>query len=214
MNYIDKTGPRNYIFGYGSLINSNSRLNSSISCIQFPWVIPITVSKEWGYYRSWGVNCNCKKSGDKLNCIGLYNDNKINSEDITGVIFAVDNNGLCKFDKRECNYSRILIPKKYIKVLLSFSKLPKNIKIWTYISKNNEYNEISKDYPISQRYLDICLLGCLEWNEEFTIQFILSTYNWSNYWVNDRITYNNDDKLKIIDNILNEYVNCSRKYVN
>jgi len=61
MNYIDKTGPRNYIFGYGSLINSNSRLNSSISCIQFPWVIPIIVSKEWGYYRSWGVNCNCKK---------------------------------------------------------------------------------------------------------------------------------------------------------
>lgn len=48
MNYIDKTSPRNYIFGYGSLINSNSRLNSSISCIQFPWVIPITVSKEWG----------------------------------------------------------------------------------------------------------------------------------------------------------------------
>ena len=41
-------------------------------------------------------------------------------------------------------------------------------------------------YPILQTYIDVCLTGCLEYGEDFAKEFILTTFGWSPFWLNER----------------------------
>ena len=43
-------------------------------------------------------------------------------------------------------------------------------------------------FPILQSYIDICILGCLEYGEEAAKEFIQSTQGWQQaVWLNDRV---------------------------
>jgi len=44
----------------------------------------------------------------------------------------------------------------------------------------------SVHYPILQTYIDVCLIGCLEHGEEFTREFIKTSFKWSPHWLNER----------------------------
>ena len=88
-------------------------------------------------------------------------------------------NDLKNTDKREKAYIRKLI----------------EINIWVYINEFNTLDEMNKNFPIVQSYVDLCINGCLEIEEKFeaakqvnfTKMFIKSTVYWNNFWVNDRI---------------------------
>jgi len=47
-------------------------------------------------------------------------------------------------------------------------------------------NPPSFQYPILQTYVDVCITGCLEYGEEFALEFIRTTFLWSPFWLNER----------------------------
>ena len=48
-------------------------------------------------------------------------------------------------------------------------------------------------YPILQSYIDICILGCLEYGTEAAEKFVESTAGWSDaVWLNDRMVIADD----------------------
>jgi hypothetical protein len=103
-----------------------------------------------------------------------------------------------KTDIRERGYKRVKVDFEEVE---DFSaQIEKKSKIWIYANQfeNNQIPESQqpcKEFPIVQSYVDMCINGCLEIEslypkakkDEFAIDFIRSTFYWSEFWVNDRI---------------------------
>ena len=207
--------PTDFIFGYGSLINNESRSYTGKKIIGK--AIPVELSKKAGFQRVWV----CKKTRyGKKSFLGL-NKTTNNSHNINGIITPIYK-CIKKFDKREKGYKRIRIkynPKNNnIIRALSWQNLPDYpCNIYIYINKE-KMDYPMKECPISQNYLDIVMLGCLEYGENFAKFFIKNTFNWKNennkvFWINDRnicerkwIHKINIKKQKKIDKILKNVI--------
>lgn len=178
---------RNYIFGYGSLIEKESRLRTTPNAeVVFPIILE-------GYKRGWFARTGV--SGLSTTFLGCVEEKGFHT---CGVIYEVSEDELKSTDKREKGYKRTLINLKSI-TSLSEHKI-ENTKVWIYLNsfKNNAelINNIpSIEFPIVQSYVDICINGCIEIENifplakkmKFTADFIKSTEYWNKYWVNDRI---------------------------
>jgi hypothetical protein len=178
---------KNYIFGYGSLIEEASRLRSTPNAKA---AIPAKVS---GFKRGWFSRTGAPGlSTTFLGCI-----NKADSR-TNGVIYEVSKEDLKLTDSREKGYKRIKI--NFEDINYYSDSINKNSAIWIYINQfqNNKIpkdNFPSKKFPIVQSYVDMCVEGCLEMEKlypkakemDFAIEFINSTFFWSKFWVNDRI---------------------------
>lgn len=165
--------PKNYIFGYGSLVNAESRaasLNGTRS------VVAARVSAEFGYKRAWNYH------GPGFTALGLAKTN--NPMSINGVIYSVNDEGMSIWDMREKNYYRIELPWQFVESV-DWMQLPKDGQLWIYVPKKN--NSASPTHPIIQSYVDICVTGFLDYGEKFAIEFLETTDNWSIYWLNDRL---------------------------
>lgn len=212
-NYIK---PKNFIFGYGSLINSYSRKYTGKGFIGS--AIPVQLSKNAGYKRVWV--CKKSKYGNK-SFLGLVKE-KNKAYHINGVLMPIYN-CISKFDKREKGYKRIKIKYNPIKKnsikSLSWQKMPNYpCNIYMYTIKNELNNMPNKYCPISQNYLDVVLSGCLEYGNDFAKNFLKNTMNWMDkrkniHWVNDRKknkrcwVKNNDKKKRVkIDKLLKKYI--------
>ena len=109
-----------------------------------------------------------------------------------GVIFQVSQQQLDAFDERETGYKRDRIDQKNVTMLNGTKSAPEG-DIWFYANKEKRY--ASREFPIVQSYVDICLNGCLELEAtypmakeaKFAETFLKTCSNWSEYWVNDRI---------------------------
>tara|TARA_B100000795_G_scaffold264804_1_gene245770 strand:+ start:3215 stop:3919 length:705 start_codon:yes stop_codon:yes gene_type:complete len=175
--------PMNFIFGYGSLINT---ISSKTTCKNMGKPIPVELSKKCGYHRLW----ICKKSQyGNYSFLGIVKSK--NPQNINGTLTPIFT-CIKKFDKREKGYKRIKIkydPRKNIlKSKYALPNYPCNIYIYI-ITGKIDYPTMK--CPISQSYLDIVISGCLEYGEAFTKKFINTTSNWKNkknevFWVNDR----------------------------
>lgn len=79
---------KNYIFGYGSIINSESR-RSTLAKSKTPCdtneAYPVMLSKDSGYVRKW-----CFRSQTGFSALGLQKCGNARY-DIFGVLFPVDN---------------------------------------------------------------------------------------------------------------------------
>lgn len=171
-----------FIFGYGSLVESQSRLMTLASAL---YASPVNVS---GVRRGWfdqfvgGISLT-------TTFLGAVPDPDSNCN---GVIFQVTQQGLDAFDQREIGYKRERIDQKNI-LMLDGSKSAPEGDIWFYA--NAEERNASPEFPIVQSYVDICLNGCLEIEAtyplakeaKFAETFLKTSTNWSKYWVNDRI---------------------------
>ena len=220
-NYIK---PKNFIFGYGSLINSYSRAHTGKGFIGS--AIPIELSYKAGFRRIWV--CKKSKYGNR-SFLGLIKD-KRKAHNINGVLMPIYK-CISNFDKREKGYKRIKIrydpSKKNIINSLSWQKMPNYpCNIYIYTIKKELNNNPNKKCPISQNYLDVVLSGCLEYGNDFLHNFLKNTHNWYGYdkkvyWVNDRkknkrCWVKNNDKLnrKKIDGLLKKYISNIYKYRN
>ncbi len=177
----------NYIFGYGSLIEKESRLRTTPkSEVAFP-------VKVNGFKRGWFARTGV--SGLSTTFLGCKKEANSHTN---GVIYEVSDEDLKLTDSREHGYQRVKIDFEDIE---DFSgQIDENSAIWIYANQFPD-NKIpgssfpSKEFPIVQSYVDMCIDGCLEIESsypkakdgEFAIDFISSTYFWSKYWVNDRI---------------------------
>lgn len=203
---------KNYIFGYGSLIEKSSRQQTTPKAeIAYP-------VKVKGFKRGWFARTGV--IGFSTTFLGCIYDKE---SYVNGVIYEVSEQELKLTDNRELGYKRIQIKQDSLELFVDSSLLNKEICIWIYISPFLK-NEIpvsrlpSSEFPLIQSYIDICLNGCLEIEdlypkakeENFAIQFIQLTDYWSTHWVNDRIYPRRPTqyvpRAYMIDSLLNEHL--------
>lgn len=186
---------KNYIFGYGSLMERESRLRSTPNAIN---AFPVEII---GFVRGWWArNGVYGFSTTFLGCIAI--DDKIktnfNSTKVNGVIYEVNEKEMEVTDLREKSYKRKLIKHEAINDysgLLEF-----DADVWIYLNEFDSLESLEKNlptpnFPIVQSYVDICINGCLEIeelfplakNDGFAVNFIKSTQCWNTNWANDRI---------------------------
>jgi hypothetical protein len=183
---------KHLIFGYGSLINTESRVRTANT----GKVVAVRVQ---GFQRAWNFY-NQEKNRTALGVIPNINA-KCN-----GVIVEVDNSNLAAFDARENGYGRVEINSSNVEIIKG--ELPQGT-IWIYVPK--EPLLPTKNSPIEQSYVDVVLAGCLEFGSEFTKELIKNTLYWEYAWVNDRATpnyerYITNPPFEQIDKYLNELV--------
>ncbi|WP_428389759.1 gamma-glutamylcyclotransferase family protein [Mucisphaera sp.] len=174
------------IFGYGSLIQTDSRLTTVAKA---QTAQPCLLA---GYERLW--NTRAYFLGGGISFLGLrpQADHQTN-----GVFFLVDLDGYDALRQRETGYVPVnleadqLLPVADNKQYLQ-ADIARADRLITFCSADSL--EPTATYPIVQSYLDICLTGCLEIDDhlnqpdhDFTRQFLDTTSGWNEHWVNDRI---------------------------
>lgn len=169
-----------YIIGYGSIIQSQSKRQTDPSSGESR---PIRVT---GYRRGWlarGLSTGLSTTylGIIPERLGHFN----------GVFFPVEGlKSLVRYDQRERYYCRKQVLRSAIEPL-DGSPLPGG-EFWVYVLKASAQATPSAHYPIVQSYVDVFLSGCFEIAEkyhlkDFSTECVVSTTNWSKYWVNDRL---------------------------
>ena len=120
---VDTTDDRVFLFGYGSLLNNESRCGSN-GCNNAERendALLVRVSKNWGYTRAF-----CTRSQTGFTALGLISsDTKptsagaavVGNAGIIGVIFEVSSIDLPTFDARERAYDRVMVPAEHIEVV-------------------------------------------------------------------------------------------------
>lgn len=176
---IDPERPQ-YVIGYGSLIDEQSKKNTDPSAQES---FPILVK---GYKRSWSVHGTLP--GLNTTFLSISEDKNAS---VNGVIYKLDNPvNIQLYDKRERAYCRKELNVDQIKVYSA--ALPNQKQIWIYTSKQKTNDHPTHNFPIVQSYVDLFLRGCIQIEEKFKINnfardCIKNTDQWSNHWENDRI---------------------------
>jgi hypothetical protein len=169
--------PTDFIFGYGSLINSNSRNATSSAPIP---AIPARISGAFGYRRCWN-----DRSQSGFTALGLCRTQSGElGATVNGVLYPVQHDDLAKFDKREEGYNRVAVPLDQIEAA-GWQRLPEEGRIWIYVPAHMG-KEPDASYPILQSYIDVVVEGGLEYGEDFAQEILETTYGWNHYWLNDR----------------------------
>lgn len=191
---------KHLIFGYGSLVNRESRNRTS-----FTWkeiVVNLIWYKRWWYFRT-------EKS--KTTSVWIV---KSENSTCNWILFEVDDLWLELFDKREFWYKRVELEKEKI---VSNNFNIDEIKIWTYVVNDIEYPNVN--FPIAQSYIDIIMNGYLDVSESFVIEFIMTTEWWEYHWINDRnnSVFNiqiDNSKINIFNNLLNKFLSKKNNNLN
>ncbi|WP_062610982.1 gamma-glutamylcyclotransferase family protein [Caballeronia calidae] len=175
--------PTQFIFGYGSLINTPSRNETAGKPVA---AIPVRVSAAFGYVRSWS-----DRASPGFTALGLRRpfDGEAPMT-INGVIYPVGND-MSAFDQREKGYVRVEVPRALIEAV-SWQALPSQGTVWVYVPKADGKQPgeglpvPDAAFPIVESYVDVVIEGGLEYGPEFAREIIETTRDWSAYWLNDR----------------------------
>jgi hypothetical protein len=176
--------PTQFIFGYGSLINSTSR-NATVGKV-VP-AIPVRVSAAFGYLRAWD-----DRSSSGFTSLGLRKPREgEKASTINGVLYSVEGGDMAKYDIRERGYKRVEVPRDDIEAM-SWQLLPSAGRIWVYIPVKADGEPgvglpgASAQFPLLESYVDVVVEGALEYGEPFARELLETTSDWSDYWLNDR----------------------------
>jgi len=174
-------GRSQYIIGYGSLMQDESRKRTS------PQAGPAYPVEIEGYRRGWfargaGV-------GPGATYLGVWPDQESH---LNAVIYQVDPVELAATDKRERMYCRAGVEIADIEALAAEFVPDADGQAWIYVSMPQRVATPDSRYPIVQSYVDIFVSGCLEQEQRFGLQgfsqeCLSTTSDWSRNWVNDRI---------------------------
>jgi hypothetical protein len=171
-----------FVFGYGSLIERASRTRTEPAAVDaYPALVP-------GYKRGW-FHLDKDAIGFQPTYLGAVRDQAARCN---GVLIPVSDAQLAGFDSRETGYDRDPIDPSKIKLYDGRQGLPKDSKVYIYVSKATAAASAAR--PIVQSYVDICVNGCLEIEGAypnakeagFVDMFFKETAGWSEHWVNDR----------------------------
>ncbi|WP_189187267.1 gamma-glutamylcyclotransferase family protein [Streptomyces albiflavescens] len=170
-----------YVFGYASLIQKESREETWPKAGKS---VPVSVR---GITRGWYDRVDTVSWGPTY--LGAFPDRK---STCNGVIFRVTQGEMKAFTDREKGYKLIRIPPGSITMLDGRSAPPPG-NFWYFGSTSRRY--VSQEFPIVQSYVDVCVSGCLEVEDEFPAartakfaqNFFTTTTDWRTPWINDRI---------------------------
>ena len=196
--------PSQFIFGYGSLINGQSR--NTTAGTPMP-ALPVRVSAAFGYVRTWN-----DRSPSGFTALGLRRPRIGESAStINGVLYPVQGNDMSKFDAREEGYARVEVPMEDIEAV-SWQSLPASGHVWAYIPAKpagvpgEGLPEPDAAFPMLESYVDVVLEGAMEYGPDFARELIETTAGWSRYWLNDRELarrpWVHDGKYAIVDKLL------------
>ena len=177
---------RDYIFGYGSLVNLTSR-NKTCPCLESFEVSVQGLERGW-YYKD-------QLRGETA--VGVIFKEKVICN---GIVFEVCEENLLSLDKREIGYERVILPPGSV-VDSNDDCLKENDRVWVYIIKKTILPTVK--FPIMQSYVDIIINGCLEFSEKMAREFINSTMAWEYVWVNNRLG-GDIEKHKQVDSLLQD----------
>ena len=175
-----------YVFGYGTLINNESRRSTLLSVSSSESEsncssVLCELSGRAGLERAW-----CFRSATGFTALGLRESSlglDATLPGIKGVAFPVSERQLVELDKRERGYYRKELSFEH---LLNAQSSISEGKVFVYIPETSELAEPTEGYPILQTYVDVCLSGCISWGgEELMREFIATTSAWSVYYLND-----------------------------
>ena len=176
--------PSQFIFGYGSLINTASRNATASAPIP---AIPVRVAADFGFIRTWN-----DRSPSGFTALGLRRPGPGEQPTtINGVLYAVAGDDMSKFDAREVGYARVEVPHEKIEAL-SWQSIPKDGRIWVYVPVRPGHDpgvdppQVDAAYPLLESYIDVVIEGCLEYGPDYARELIETTSGWSQYWLNDR----------------------------
>jgi cation transport regulator ChaC len=178
--------PTQFIFGYGSLINTPSRDATAGKPVP---AIPVRVSAAFGYVRSWS-----DRASSGFTALGLRRPFEGEAPmTINGVIYPVAGNDMSAFDAREKGYVRVEVPRALIEAV-SWQPLPAQGTVWVYVPKAKDKDKAPGEglplpdakFPLVESYIDVVIEGALEYGPEFAREVIETTRDWSPYWLNDR----------------------------
>jgi hypothetical protein len=176
--------PENFLFGYGSLINTASREATAAKPVP---AIPVRISASFGFVRAW-----VDRSATGFTALGLRRPIAGESAmTVNGVLYPVEGADMSLFDRREAGYARVNVPLDLIEAV-SWQRVPAQGKVWAYIPIGRD-GKIGEDlpvasaaYPLLQSYIDVVLDGALEHGWDFARELVETTQDWSPYWLNDR----------------------------
>ncbi len=162
---------QNYLFGYGSLINPESRKKTGKS----GEATPVRVM---GVQRGW----NQVVSHARATVLGAREQAGLTCN---GVIIPVEESELATFDQREKDggYRRVSLDKSRI---IHLESADREGVFWMYVAELLELQTPSEENPIIQSYADVALTGCFSFGESFAREFVLTTVGWDAPWINDR----------------------------
>lgn len=161
-------------FGYGSLINKRYQKELSDWC--GAQVIPVRIKANWGMRRAW----NFRHPEAKLTALGLEKDPD-GGTTINGVIYPVSDAALVKLATREVGYGQLQIPIEMIEAV-SWQRLPDHIShVICYGVEASNCGPPNPMRPIVQSYVDVCLEGCLDFNNDESAEVILNGKNLKNF---------------------------------
>ena len=177
-NQTPAQGSNNYIIGYGSLMERESRMSTNPNA---KLVEPILIKN---FERLFG------HSGGNYKTTFLTLIEK-NGAKVNGVYYAVTLEDILKTDQREKSYCRVKIDHKNLDLYGRKVKL-ENTNFWVYAANAERLQKPTATHPIVQSYVDIFLNGCFQIQEEFKLESfakdcVETTKEWSEHWVNDRI---------------------------
>lgn len=158
---------QHYIFGYGSLINADSRAKTGQTGRSWP-------AKVIGFQRHWSV------MSPEFGMSSVAVVQRSNSF-CNGVLVEIDETELPLFDEREAGYLRAQVPMTQIQGYET--TLPEGV-VWIYHTET--VTPPNDQAPIALSYADVILAGCLSINESFASEFISSTGGWEHAILNDR----------------------------
>ena len=197
--------PRDYIFGYGSLICQHSRsLTATQSRGGEAVVVVATPVLVRGLERVWSVRAPAfcamgVQFRPHAECVGVLVPVPVHSSE-----------ELARLDERELGYQRVLLDRnnvvrvpfllddqddndhyysceKHNAVFSSGSCSDGVINIWCYVQEEEWNSPPTAESPLVQSYIDTILRGCLDYNEEFAVSFIQKTAGWKTpHYVDDR----------------------------
>ena len=170
-----------YIIGYGSLMQDESRKRTS------PQAGPAYPVEIKGYRRGWFARGTAVGFGATY--LGIRPDQKSH---LNAVIYQVDQTELAATDRREMSYCRASVEASDIKALANEFVPDADAQTWIYVSMPQRAATPDSRHPIVQSYVDIFVSGCLEQEQrfglaEFSQECLSTTTDWSEHWVNDRI---------------------------
>jgi len=176
--------PTQFLFGYGSLVNTASRNATAGRPIP---AVPARISTAFGHVRSWGEHI---PTGFTALVVRRAHSGEAPTT-INGVLYPVDEKELPRFDEREIGYKRAPVPLNVIESA-GWQRLPADANIWIYVFADNgarpeDHAETpDRNHPILQSYIDLVVEGALEYGEDFAGELIGTIGDWNQFWLNDR----------------------------
>lgn len=192
---------KQFIIGYGSLMQKESRLRTA------PLASKSYAVSVNGIRRGWFAKG--ASTGFSTTFLGAVIDP---SRSINAVMFSLSIDELVAMDKRESSYCRSAISAQQLQLANAEMALPMG-QYWIYLNNADSIGFANTEMPLVQSYVDIFISGCFELEaqyqlKDFAKQCINSTTDWSADWVNDRLyprrPFIHQPKAWQIDQLLNE----------